>query len=395
MYARSQFLNRIGQTSEIPQAFEISKASSCFLIDQKGNTYVDMISGFSVSNIGHQHPKVIEAIKNQADLYLHSTVYGEHIQSPQIKLAELLTSCLPPTLNQVYFLTTGSETIDAAIKLCRKATGRFEIVVCRKAYHGSTLAAESLRSDHDHNQAFRPLIPGIRFIDANKISDLEFINSKTAGVITEVVQAEAGVVQLEDSYLNELRIKCNKTGSLLIFDEIQTGLGRTGSLFAFQKTSVCPDILLSGKALGGGMPLAALITSKQLLVHFMRQPALSYISTFGGHPVSCAAGHASLKVLFEEKILEEVELRKELMIKILSAPTIFEIRCAGLLMAIDFKNESLVWTLINRLYHKNILVESFLFCPGALRIAPPLNIPIPILEKTCQTILETIIELNT
>lgn len=374
MYLRRQFLEHIAQTSEIPQGFEIERAEGCYLHDKKGDRYLDLISGFGVNNIGHSIPTVIEAIKNQSQKYLHTNVYGEHVQGPQIELATYLSSLLPPILNSHYFLNSGSECVDAAIKLVRLATGRSEIVVCKNAYHGSTLGAESIRSDEEHKSGFRPLLPGIRFINFNDESDLQLITEKTAAVITEVVQAEAGVRIADNSYWIALKKKCEDHNALLVFDEIQSGIGRTGKLFAFQHYDVVPDILLSGKALGAGMPLAAMICSRELMSYYNKQLPLGYITTFGGHPVSCAAALAGLKYLIEEKLMDDVDEKAELIKKTLTHPLIKEIRNKGLLIAVELDCPETVMQWIRNLYNKKILAESFLFCPEALRVAPPINL---------------------
>jgi len=386
MYYRQQFLNRIAQTSEIPQAFEVSRAEGSFLYDRQDRPYLDLICGFGVSNLGHGHPEVLAAIRKQSDLYLHTNVYGEHIQSPQIGLAGLLRSLLPESLSQVYFLSAGSETVDAAIRLARKHTGRTGVVAMSDAYHGSTLGAESLRSDEEHKRPYLPLLPDIRWIRANQLNDLEKITEKTALVLTEVVQAEAGVRILNREYLSALRERCNQVGALLAFDEIQTGMGRTGSLFAFQQAGVLPDILLLGKALGGGLPLAALISRPEILSTFAHQPALGYITTFGGHPLSCAAGLAHLRALVGEPVLEGVDRRNQIVREELRSPKIRHIRAAGLLIAVELEHSDQVSALIQKAFENQILLEGFLFCRTAVRIAPPLNIEPGILESACREI---------
>lgn len=386
MYLRRQFLEHIAQTSEIPQGFEIDLAEGCYLYDRNGDRYLDLISGFGVNNIGHSIPAVIQAIKNQSEKYLHTNVYGEHVQSPQVELASYLSSLLPPVLNSHYFLNSGSECVDAAIKLVRLATGRTEIVVCKNAYHGSTIGAESIRSDEVHKAGFRPLLPGIRFINFNDESDLQYITDKTAAVITEVVQAEAGVRVVDHKYWAALRKKCEDHKALLVFDEIQSGIGRTGKLFAFQHYDVVPDVLLSGKALGAGMPLAAMICNRELMSCFNKQLPLGYITTFGGHPVSCAAGLAGLKYLIEEKLMDSVEEKAELIKKNLTHPLIKEIRNKGLLMAVELDSPETVLQWIRNLYDKKILAESFLFCANAMRIAPPLSISQTEIKAVCELI---------
>ncbi len=386
MYYRQQFLDRIAQTSEIPQAFECGRAEGSYLFDRSDRPYLDLICGFGVSNLGHCHPDILAAIRRQSELYLHTNVYGEHIQSTQVELAGLLRSLLPESLNQVYFLSAGSEAVDAAIRLARKYTGRTGLVAMSDAYHGSTIGAESLRSDEEHKRPYLPLLPDVRWIRADQREDLEKISERTALVITEVVQAEAGVQILNAGYLRALRERCDRVGALLAFDEIQTGLGRTGSLFAFQQSGVVPDILLSGKALGGGLPLAALISRPEILSSFAHSPALGYISTFGGNPLCCASGLAHLKALTGGQILQGVALRKQIILDQLKSPRIQNIRAAGLLVAAELENSEMVSALVQRALENQILLEGFLFGRNAFRIAPPLNIDPGVLESACHQI---------
>ncbi|MBK9109807.1 MAG: aspartate aminotransferase family protein [Saprospiraceae bacterium] len=374
MFLRQQFLEYICQTSEIPQGFEISSAQGTYLYDKNNIAYLDFISGFGVNNIGHGVPEVIKAIQQQSQVYLHSNVYGEHVQQVQIKLAEKLADLLPAHLNSFYFLNSGSEAIDAAIKLSRLATGRTEIVVCKNAYHGSTLGAESLRSDEMHRAAFLPLIPGIRFIEFGNIADLKFITSHTAAVITEVVQAEAGVRRANSEYWQAMRQQCNDHNSLLILDEIQTGLGRTGKLFAFMHYGIIPDLLLSGKALGAGMPLSAIIANRTMLAQLFKQLPLAHITTFGGHPVSCAAALAGLNFLIESSLIETAEEKGHFFELLLKNNSIQESRREGLFMAIDFQNKIQLMHVLRKLFEQKVLAEGFLFSPESLRIAPPLCI---------------------
>ncbi len=387
MFIRRQFLERIGQTSEISQGFVATKALGCTIYDQEDQAYLDLISGFCVSNIGHSHPKVIEAIAAQSKKFLHTNVYGEHVQNIQVQLAENICSLLPSTFNSVYFLNSGSEAVDAAIKLARKVTQRSEIICCRNAYHGSTIGAESLRSDSIDRAAFRPLIPDITHINANQLEDLEKISHRTAAIITEVVQAEAGVKPLKFEFLKALKEKCDQYNCLLIFDEIQTGFGRTGNLFAFQKYNIAPDILLLGKALGSGLPLSALVGPQHLIHQFSNNPSLGYISTFGGNPLCCSVALAGLKVLLEENLTEKCNFASNQFVQKLKHPKIKEIRAEGLLIAIDFLDSELVWGLIQTLYKNKILVESFLFDHGSLRISPPLIINQEEIDKACNSIL--------
>jgi acetylornithine/succinyldiaminopimelate/putrescine aminotransferase len=386
MYYRQQFLDRIGQTSEIPQALEVDRAEGSYLYDRSDRPYLDLICGFGVSNLGHSHPEVLAAIHKQAELYLHTNVYGEHIQSVQLELAGLLRSLLPETLGQFYFLSAGSEAVDAAIRLARKHTGRTGLVAMSDAYHGSTIGAESLRSDHEHKMPYLPLLPDVRWIRAGHAEDLEKITEHTALVITEVVQAEAGVRILSASYLQALRARCDQVGALLAFDEIQTGLGRTGSLFAFQQAGVVPDILLSGKALGGGLPLAALISRPEILSSFAQSPALGYITTFGGNPLCCAAGLAHLRALTGDPVIPGVAHRRDIVLEQMKSERIREVRAAGLLVAVELERSDLVSALVQKAFENQILIEGFLFCRNAFRIAPPLNVDPGVLGSACRQI---------
>lgn len=388
MHIRHQFLDRIAQTSDISQQFEVVYAKGCYLESKSGDKYLDLLSGFGVNNIGHGVAPVIEAIITQSNAYLHTNVYGEHIQSPQIQFAELLISLLPGPLNACYFLNSGSECIDAAMKLGRLATGRTEIVVCSEAYHGSTLGAESLRSDGFHKMGFLPLIPSIRFIRFNEEADLEQITNQTALVITEVIQTEAGVKMANPEYWKKLRETCDAHHCLLALDEIQTGMGRTGTLFAFQKYDLIPDILLCGKALGAGMPLSALICNQKLIQHFSKSIPLGYITTFGGHPVCCAAGLAGLNYLLQNNILESVLEKEQLFRQALNSDGAQELRGIGLILAFELGSIKKLMRAIKKLYDRKILAESFLFCPTALRIAPPLVIEPIEIKKLCEYIKE-------
>lgn len=388
MYLRRQFFELIAQTSDIPQAFEIDHASGPYLFSKNGEAYLDMVSGFSVSNLGHCHPDIVQAIHLQSKKYLHSNVYGEHIQTPQVEYAKLLIQLLPNELNCIYFLNSGSEAVDAAIKLCRKHNSRSDLVASTNAYHGSTLGAESLRSDEGHSRPFRPLIPNIKFIRPNHLEDLVLIDEKTSMVITEVVQAEAGVLVPDLNYLTALRKRCSEVNTILAFDEIQTGMCRTGKLFSFQNFGIIPDILICGKALGGGLPLSAVISSQELLQEFSQKPALGHLTTFGGHPLSCAAGLEALRITLKENLEQEV-LRKSVLIREnLIHSKIKSLRYAGLLMALELGDQKKVMQFIRLAYERKILVESFLFCPTAVRFAPPLNTPDEILHKACKELHE-------
>ena len=320
----------------------------------------------------HRHPKVIEAIKDQLDKHLHTMVYGEHVQSPQVQYAELLTGQLDPSLNCVYFLNSGSEVIEAAMKLAKRVTGKYEIISAKQAYHGSTQGAESLRSDHEYSEAFLPLVPGIKHIEFNDFNDLDKIGCRTAAVIIEPVQAEAGVIAPAPGYLEALRQRCKDMRCLLVLDEIQTGFGRTGALFAHQKYKVVPDILCIGKAMGGGMPIAALVSDREHLSSFTKNPDLGHITTFGGHPVNCAAALATLRVLLNNEIIPGV-LEKEKYIKSrLDHSIVKEVRSSGLMMAVELTRRKYLKHVVNHAFEKGALIDYFLFNDRAFRLAPPL-----------------------
>jgi acetylornithine/succinyldiaminopimelate/putrescine aminotransferase len=374
-FLRQFFLNNLAQTSDSPLALEITHSEGIYLFDINGKKFTDLISGISVSNTGHRHPHVIQAIKNQADKYLHLMVYGEYIQSPQVKLAEALVANLDPALNNVYLVNSGSEAIEAAMKLAKRVSGRTEIIAFSQAYHGHTQGAMSIMGGEEWKQAFRPLLPDIRFLQFNNFEDLDQITPRTAAVFAEPVQAEAGVVKPDAGYLQALRRKCTETGTLLVFDEVQTGFGRTGSLFAHQAAGIVPDMLVLAKAMGGGMPIGAMIAPKRLMAEFMQNPILGHITTFGGHPVSAAAALATLNVIQNEKLVDTVNQKAELLKSLLAGhPAILKIRNAGLLMAVELGDSSKVLQLSAACLKKGLIVDWFLFCPTAFRLAPPLTI---------------------
>ena len=387
---RQLFLNNIAQTSDAPLMLEIEKAEGCWLYDVNGKKYLDMISGISVSNLGHQNTAIKKAIRDQLDKYSYLMVYGEFIQSPQIKLAEWLTAHLPQNLNAVYYTNSGSEAVEGAIKLVKRITGRTEIISFRNSYHGSTQGALSLGNNEERKNAFRPLIPDNRILDFNNFDQLEFITERTAAVIIEIVQAEAGVILPSANYLTAIRNKCNATGALLIFDECQTGFGRTGKLFGFEKYNVIPDVLVLGKAFGGGMPLGAFIASKEMMDTFTNHPVLGHLTTFGGHPVSCAAGLAATEELMRLNLISDVERKAELIKKNLIHPKIKSIRNSGLLMAIEFESAEFNLALNRKLIEAGLLTDWFLFAPNCLRIAPPLIISDEEMEFAVEKILQCI-----
>ena len=383
---RQLFLQHVGQTSPAPLALHITKARGAKMWDANGKEYIDLIGGISVCNVGHCHPKVVEAIKKQADDYLHIMVYGELIESPQVQYAHLLTQYLPLSLNAVFFTASGTEATEGAMKLAKRATGRTQIISFKNSYHGSTQGALSLMGSEYWQQAFRPLLPGVMQLRYNVFEDLENINEQTACVVAETIQAEAGVNVPDKKWMQALRNKCTETGALLVLDEIQCGFGRNGSLWAFEQFNIVPDILLLGKALGGGMPLGAFIADKKLMDCFTNNPVLGHINTFGGHPVCCAAGMAAMQVLVTEKLWETVAEKEQLFKKRLVHPKIKKINRCGLMMALYFEDFNNNKKIIDACIAHGLFTDWFLFAPEALRIVPPLNISNEEIETACKII---------
>lgn len=390
MNTRQLFLNHVGQTSEAPLCLNIVKAEGSKLWDADGKEYIDLIAGISVCNIGHRHPAVVDAIKKQVDEYLHIMVYGELVENPQVNYAKKLTDYLPQNLNSVFYTASGTEATEGAMKLAKRYTGRTQIISFKDSYHGSTQGALSIMGSEYWRQAFRPLLPDVLQLNYNKFDDLEKITDRTACVVAETIQAEAGVIVPKDGWLMALRKRCSITGTLLVLDEIQCGFGRNGSLWAFEQYNVVPDILLLGKALGGGMPLGAFISGKKIMDSFTHDPVLGHINTFGGHPVSCAAGLAALKVLLEGNLVEDVFRKEELFRSLLIHKHIRNVSSAGLMIAVEFENFLFNKKVIDACIEKAVFTDWFLFAPHALRIAPPLNIPDPDIKKACAVILEVL-----
>lgn len=387
---RQLFLLNVAQTSNSPRLLEIERAEGMYLYDTQGKAYMDLVSGFAVSNTGHGHPEVTDAIKNQVDLYMHLSVYGEFVQSPQVKLAQKITSLLPEPLNSVYFTNSGTEATEGAMKLSKRFTGRSEIIACKNSYHGSSQGALSLMGNEEFKQAYRPLLPGIKFINFNQPEDLEQITTETAAVIVETIQGEAGIRVPDLEYMLLLRHKCSDTETLLILDEIQSGIGRTGKLYAFQHFNIVPDILLTAKAFGGGMPLGAFIAPKQIMDALKENPILGHITTFGGHPVCCAAGLASLEVILKEDLMKEIPQKEKLFRELLHHPEIKEVRGKGLMLGIQLSNFDQVESVSKRCVENGIITDWFLHCGTALRVAPPLIINEEEIRKACAVILEAI-----
>lgn len=388
MNQRELFLQHIAQTSTSPLALEIVKAEGCSLFDVNGKEYIDLIGGISVANIGHRHPKVIEAIQKQLEAYLHIMVYGEFIETPQVQYAKLLTDYLPVSLNSVYFTNSGAEAVEGAMKLAKRVTGGVQIIAFKNAYHGSTQGALSVIGNEYWRNSFRPLLPDVLHLEYNSFDSLNEIRQHTACVIVETVQGEAGIIVPSKEWMQALQRRCIETGTLLILDEIQTGFGRTGRLWAFEHFDITPDILLLGKALGGGMPLGAFIADKKLMSALTNNPELGHITTFGGHPVCCAAGMAAMKVLLEEKLIHDVKKKEDLFHSLLTHPKIKAIRSFGLWFAVEFDSFETNKKVIDSCIAAGVLTDWFLFSPRSLRISPPLSISEDQVNRAAETILD-------
>jgi len=388
------FFNHVAQTSPSPIGIEMVKANGVYLEDIDGKQYIDLISGFSVANIGHSNPKVIEAVKQQAEQYMHLIVYGEFVQQPQVAYAKLLTDNLPASLNCVYFTNSGTEATEGAMKLAKRVTQRSKIISFNKSYHGSTQGALSVMGDEYWRNAFRPLLPEVYHVEYNSQEAIDLVNSSVACVIMETVQAEAGIIAPAKEWIQAIRKKCDEHCVLLILDEIQCGFGRTGSLWAFEQFDVVPDILLLGKALGGGMPLGAFIADRRLMDTLTHDPVLGHITTFGGHPVSCAAGKAALGVLLESKLIDKVKHKEGILLKYIRHPSIMSIKSYGLWMAIQFDSFETNHAVIKKCIEKGMITDWFLFAADCLRIAPPLIITDEELVQVCNWLVESIVEVT-
>ena len=388
---RELFLQHVAQTSTAPLAIEMVKADGSLMWDNAGREYIDLIGGISVCNIGHRHPKVVEAIKDQLDKYMHLMVYGELVAAPQVQYAKLITDHLPASLNSVYFTNSGAEATEGAMKLAKRVTGRTQIVAFKDSYHGSTQGALSVMGDEYWRNAFRPLLPGVDHEAYGSWESLDRITDKTAMVIAETVQAEKGVLKPTIEWMQALRQKCTETGTLLVLDEIQAGFGRTGSLWAFEQYNIIPDILLLGKALGGGLPLGAFVASREHMMTLAADPVLGHITTFGGHPVCCAAGMASMQVLLESGAIQEVERKSALFAQYLNHPRIKSVNRAGLLIAVEFSSFEENKQIIDRCLEKGVFTDWFLFAPHCLRIAPSLLIDDEQIELACKIVLESLV----
>jgi acetylornithine/succinyldiaminopimelate/putrescine aminotransferase len=384
------FLNRLAQTSPNPFLIPIERAEGIYLYTPEGKRYTDLISGIGVSIVGHRHPAVIEAIRNQLDKHLHVMVYGEYIQSSTNLLAEKLTGLLPPNLNCCYFLNSGTEANEGALKLAKRYTGRSEIVSCRKSYHGSTHGSLSVSGNEIKKRAFRPLLPDVRFIDFGKTEDLSQITERTACVIMETIQGDAGVRIPTSEYMQAVRERCNRTGTILILDEIQCGMGRTGKLFAFEHYGIAPDILTIGKGFGGGLPIAAFISDQKIMKTLTHDPMLGHITTFGGNPVCAASALATLNVLEEENLVAGAEEKGKLFERYLRHTSIKQMRRIGLFFAVDFESAEQVNVIVNNCKNNGLICYWFLSHPYSFRIAPPLTISPQQIKESCEGILDAI-----
>jgi acetylornithine/N-succinyldiaminopimelate aminotransferase len=391
---RQLFLLNNAQTSSTPRLLEIERAEGMYLYSPQGKKYMDMVSGFAVSNVGHRHPKVVRAIKDQVDKYMHLSVYGEFVQAPQVLFAEKLISTLPENLNSVYFVNSGTEATEGALKLAKRFTGRSKIISFYNAYHGSTHGALSVMGNEYYKQAYGPLLPNISFINFNQTTDLEQIDSDTACIILETVQGEAGIRVPDKEYLTTLRKRCTETGTLLILDEIQTGFGRTGRLYAFEHFDIVPDILLLAKGIGGGMPIGAFIANRNVMTCLTENPILGHITTFGGHPVCCAAGLATLTALLDENMLQGIDEKEALFRKLLVHPLIKEVRGKGLMLAIQLETFEQVEFVSKDVTDSGVIIDWFLHCDTALRLAPPLIISDKEIHAACDVILNTLRKLS-
>ena len=387
---RQLFLQHNAQTTLEPLLLEFVKAIGMYLYDVEGKKYMDLIAGIGVSNVGHCHPSVVEAVKKQAEQYMHIMVYGEFVQSPQVDFAKALADILPQSLNCTYFVNSGTEAVEGAMKLAKRYTHRTEFIACNHSYHGSTQGALSLMGNEEFKQAYRPLLPHVHFIQFNHLPDLDKISSKTAAVFMETVQGEAGIRVADQAYFKALRARCTETGTLLILDEIQCGFGRTGKMFGFEHYDIVPDVLLLAKGIGGGMPIGAFISSTEIMSSLATNPILGHITTFGGHPVSCAAGLATLKTIVNENIVHKVTAKGELFKQLLVHPKIHSVRGKGLMLAVEFGSFETNKKIIDGCIADGLITDWFLHCSNSMRIAPPLIITLEEIEEACATIKRNI-----
>lgn len=387
---RQLFLDHLAQTTDFPLLIEIERAEGIFMFDANGKKYIDLISGIGVSNVGHRHPLVLRALQEQMDKYLHLMVYGEFVQTPQTQLAKALAETLPQDLSVTYLVNSGSEAVEGALKLAKRYTGKIQFISCLNAYHGSSHGALSVGGSETFKRGYRPLLPCIKHIRFGNISDLQYIDEDTAAIIIETVQGEAGVRTSDKQYFKEVRKRCNEVGALLILDEIQTGFGRTGKFWAFEHYDIQPDILICAKGMGGGMPIGAFISSKEIMGVLKHNPILGHITTFGGHPMSAAASLATLNVIQSESILKQVEEKANLFKQYLKHKKIKDIRNKGLLMAVEFESFDVLKPIIDKAIELGVVTDWFLYCNSSMRIAPPLIIEENDIKKACELILQAI-----
>ena len=390
---RQLFLNHVAQVSPKPMDLEIVKAKGVHLFDAQGKSYIDFISGISVSNVGHCHPNVVKAIQQQAETYMHLMVYGEYVQAPQIQLAKALTHLLPQNLNSVFYTNSGTEATEGALKLAKRVTGRTEIICFRDSYHGSTHGALSVMGNEEFKQAFRPLLPNIKILEYNSIEEVnKHITSKTAAVILEPIQSETGYTIATNEFLLAIRKKCDEHCALMILDEIQNGFGRSGTFFAFEQTGIVPEILLLAKGMGGGLPIGCFISSQKLLNEFTHNPVLGNINTFGGNAVCCASSLACLQTIQSEKLMDDIERKSNLMRSLLIHPSIKHIKGKGFMLSLDFGDTDLNFKIIETCVKNGLIVDWFLFNSHSMRIAPPLIITDEEIKQACEIILKSINE---
>jgi acetylornithine/succinyldiaminopimelate/putrescine aminotransferase len=387
---RQLFLQHNAQTSPEPLMLEFVRAKGIYIYDAQNKKHIDLIAGIGVSNVGHCHPAVVKAIQEQAETYMHLMVYGEYVQSPQVNFAKALADILPESLSCTYFLNSGTEAVEGAMKLAKRYTGRKGFIACKNAYHGSTQGAESLMESDFYSSGYGPFLPHVSFIEHNNIADLDKITTEIAAVFIEPIQGEAGIRVADLSYMQALKAKCQETGTLLIFDEIQSGFGRSGKMFAFEHYNVVPDVLLLAKGIGGGMPIGAFISSLEIMSVLSHTPILGHMTTFGGHPVCCAAGLATLRTLVDDHIVDEVGEKGQLFKQLLQHPAIREIRGKGLMLAVEFENFEINKKIIDACILDGVLSDWFLHCSNSMRIAPPLIITKEEIEEACAIILKNI-----
>ncbi|GAA3509285.1 aspartate aminotransferase family protein [Aquimarina addita] len=384
---KKDFFTYQAQTTPHPLAMEVSHAEGSYIFSTDGKKYLDFVAGVSACSLGHRHPRVVDAIKKQLDKYLHVMVYGEYIQKPAVELSKLLATLLPAPLEKTYLTNSGTEAIEGALKLARRATGRSELIAANTAYHGNTMGSMSVMGYEERKQAFRPLIPDVSFITFNKEKDLQRITEKTAGVILETIQGGAGFIEPQNEYLKKVRERCNQVGALFILDEIQPGFGRTGTLFGFQQYDMVPDIVVMGKGMGGGLPVGAFTASKALMDQLMDHPKLGHITTFGGNPVIAAAALATLQEITESDLMAETVKKEKLIRSILIHPLIKEIRGVGLMLALITPSAEITNRIITQCQEDGLILFWLLFEPNAIRITPPLTISIEEIKEGCQIIV--------